>query len=133
MTEDQHDLLVKAQDSIKAARVLLSEGFPGFAVSRAYYAMFYIAQTFLEGEGLSFSKHSAVIAAFGEHFARTGRVPAQFHRFLLEAMELRHESDYAPRRTISDSQAVEQIDRAESFLELGNSLIGPASDGLTDH
>jgi uncharacterized protein (UPF0332 family) len=33
--------------------------------------MFYVAQAFLAGEGLSFSKHSAVIAAFGQHFAKT--------------------------------------------------------------
>ena len=65
MTEDQKDLLEEARDSISAAELLLSGGFPGYAVSRAYYAMFYVAEAFLEGLGLSFSKHSAVIAALG--------------------------------------------------------------------
>jgi uncharacterized protein (UPF0332 family) len=63
--------------------MLLQGAYPDFAASRVYYAMFYIAQAFLEGEGLAFSKHSAVIAAFGQHFARTGKVPVEFHRFLL--------------------------------------------------
>jgi uncharacterized protein (UPF0332 family) len=39
--------------------------------------MFYIAEAFLEGKGLSFSKHSAVIAAFGREFAKTQLVPTK--------------------------------------------------------
>lgn len=62
MTPDQQDLLRKATSSLEAARVLLKNSFPEFAASRAYYAMFYIAEVFLGGEGLSFSKHSAVIS-----------------------------------------------------------------------
>lgn len=87
---DQIELLLKARDSLSAAEILLREGYPGFAASRAYYAMFYVAEAFLEGEGLSYSKHSAVIAAFGEKFAHAGIVPTEFHRFLLEAQEARH-------------------------------------------
>jgi len=65
-----------------------SNGFPDYAASRAYYAMFYIAEAFLDGEGMSFSSHAAVIGAFGREFARTGRVPAEFHRFLIDAQDL---------------------------------------------
>lgn len=75
MTADLRDLLLKARSSIQAAELLLANGFPNYAVSRAYDAMYYIAQAFLEREGLSFSRHSATIAAFGQHFARTKRVP----------------------------------------------------------
>jgi uncharacterized protein (UPF0332 family) len=45
--------------------------------------MFYIAEAFLEGEGMSFSRHSAVISAFGREFALQGKVPVQFHQFLI--------------------------------------------------
>lgn len=83
MSPDQEELLRKARQSINAGRLLLDGGYPGFAASRAYYAMFYMAQALLEGEGLAFSKHSAVIAAFGKHFVRTNRVPVEFHRYLL--------------------------------------------------
>lgn len=61
MTEDERDLLVEARDSLAAARTLLASGFPGYAASRAYYSMFYVAEAFLETEELAFSKHSAVI------------------------------------------------------------------------
>lgn len=70
MTEDQRELLLKAQQSLEAAKLLLNNNYPDYATSHAYYTMFYIAEAFLEGEGLSFSKHSAVIAAFGREFAK---------------------------------------------------------------
>lgn len=89
MTEDQRELIEEARDSVEAAEILLQNLYPGYAASRAYYAMFYLAQAFLEGEGLAFSRHSAVIAAFGQHFARTGRVPAHYHKYLIEAQALR--------------------------------------------
>lgn len=122
MTDDQRELLQEARDSISAAGVLLDAGYPGYAASRAYYAMFYVAEALLEGEGMAFSKHSAVIAAFGQHFARTGRVPTEFHRFLIEAAELRHAGDYGPRATVTADQAHEQIARARQFLHLAERM-----------
>ncbi len=125
MTEDQQELLETAHSSLSAAKLLLEGSYPDFAASRVYYAMFYIAQAFLEGEGMAFSKHSAVIAAFGQHFARAGKVPGEFHRFLLEAQDLRHSGDYGPPHAVTLDQAREQVARGERFLTLAERLIGP--------
>ena len=116
MTDEQRELLLKAQQSLEAAKLLLTNNYPDYATSRAYYTMFYIARAFLEGEGFSFSKHSAVIAAFGREFAKTQRVSPEFHRFLIEAQELRAASDYGQFNAVTIDQATEQIDRAEQFL-----------------
>ena len=64
----------KSNENIKAAELLLREGFFAIANTRAYYAMFYAAQALLETVNLSFSKHSAVIAAFGKEFIKTGKL-----------------------------------------------------------
>ena len=125
MTEDQQELLEKAQTSLAAVQWLLQGAYPDFVASRVYYAMFYIAQAFLEGEGLAFSKHSAVIAAFGQHFARTGKVPVEFHRFLLASQDFRHSGNYGPPHAVTLDQAQEQIAHAEAFLALAERLIGP--------
>ncbi|CAC5345884.1 MULTISPECIES: HEPN domain-containing protein [Planktothrix] len=124
MTNDQLELLLKAQESLNAAQVLLNNGFPDYAASRAYYTMFYIAEAFLEGEGMSFSKHSAVISALGRDFANTGRIPVQFHRFLIEAQNLRNSGDYGGLNTVTNEEAIEQINRAIQFLELAEEQIG---------
>jgi uncharacterized protein (UPF0332 family) len=42
--------------------------------------MFYTAEAALPGKGLSFSKHSAVIAAFGLHFVKPGMVRQDLQR-----------------------------------------------------
>ena len=123
MTTEQQQLITKAKNSIKAAQLLADEGLYDFSVSRAYYAMFYIAEAFLISEGLSFSKHSAVIGKFGEYFARTNRVSPQFHRYLIEAEQSRIRSDYDASFNTSELEATEQIERANLFLDLANQYL----------
>jgi uncharacterized protein (UPF0332 family) len=125
---EQAALLRKARKSLRGARVLAyQELLYDFAVSRAYYVMFYVAQAFLLEDGLAFSKHSAVIAAFGERFAKTGRVPVEFHRYLLDGEDRRNTGDYGLGVELSKSDADQQIARAEQFLDLAERLLGPTS------
>ena len=128
MTPTQRDLLQKARDSLDASELLLKGGHPGFAASRAYYSMFYVAEALLLGLGLSFSKHSAVVAAFGQHLCRTGKVPTHFHRYLIEAMAFRHADDYSPRPSISGKQASEQIRKAGELLVFAEKELGKGND-----
>jgi uncharacterized protein (UPF0332 family) len=116
-------MVARAHESIDAARLLLEHGHPGFAASRAYFAMFYLAEALLEGRGLAFSKHAAVIAAFGREFARPGAVPTELHRFLIEGQELRHAGDYGTGDEIAPEAAGEQIDRAEKFLAVAKEAL----------
>ena len=125
MTPEQGDLLTQACDSLAAAKLLYAQGYHGFAASRAYYTMFYVAEACLLDKGLAFSKHSGVHAAFGEHFAKTGVVPSAFHRYLIRGMEVRHAGDYGKTRSVSHEEAAEQITHAEQFLELAARLIDP--------
>ena len=117
MTEQQRELIEKAEQSLRGARLLQGDGQHGFAAARAYYTMFYLAEAMLLGEGLAFSKHSAVHAAFGERFAKTGVVPAEFHRYLIRGMETRHLGDYSTI-PVTMEDAAEQIARAEEFLRI---------------
>jgi len=87
--------------------------------------MFYVAEAFLLGKGLTFSKHSAVHAAFGEHFAKTGLVPVEYHRSLIHAMEIRHTGDYGQTTSVTQEVSAAQLDRAARFLDLAERLIGP--------
>lgn len=109
MTSEQQDLLLKARESLDAARLLAEKSFYDFSVSRAYYTMFYVTQALLLGEGLAFSKHSAVIAAFGKHFTKTGRVSPEFHRYLIDGEDLRHVGDYDVKSRLSKEDADMQI------------------------
>lgn len=116
MNDAQRELLFKAQRSLDAANLLLQGGHPDFATARAYYAMFYSAEAALEEKQLAFSKHSAVIAAFGREFAKPGLVPVELHRFLIDSFSVRNAGDYASSGEVSADDAREQIERAERFV-----------------
>jgi uncharacterized protein (UPF0332 family) len=124
MTREQENLLAGARESLSAARILRQQGHYGFAASRAYYAMFYLAEAFLLGKGLAFPKHSAVHAAFGEHFVRTGIAPAELHRALIHGMEVRLAGDYDYMKEVSAEEADEQIANAEQFLKAATKILG---------
>ncbi|MEA5550812.1 HEPN domain-containing protein [Anabaena cylindrica UHCC 0172] len=122
MNNEQQFLVQKAEDSLRAAKILTSENLHDFAASRAYYAMFYIAEAFLVGENLSFSKHSAVISKFGEIFARTGKIDPKFHRYLIDAEQIRLKGDYDRSERLNAEDAKLLIDRCEEFLKLADYL-----------
>lgn len=102
-----------------------------FAVSRAYYAMFYAAEALLAGQGLSFSKHSAVHAAFGQHFAKLGLVPTEMHRFLLDASDARTVGDYDVGPALTAEDAALHMSRADEFIRVAEETIDsfPAGTG----
>ena len=85
------------------------------AVNRAYYAIFYAANALLATKGLERSKHSGVIAAFRQHFVKTGLMEPEFSMFYGEAMEERHAGDYELNPLDYDT-AVRNLEHAERFV-----------------
>ena len=94
MKEASAKLFEKSERAIQTANRELKAGDIDASVSRAYYAMFYVAEALLFEKGLAFKKHSAVHAALGEHFAKTGEFDTKYHHWLREAFEKRITSDY---------------------------------------
>jgi uncharacterized protein (UPF0332 family) len=82
MKEAATKLLDKAGRSIRAAEALLKTQETEFAASRAYYAMFCIAEALLIEKNLRFRKHGGVHAAFGEHCVSTGEFLDRAREFL---------------------------------------------------
>jgi uncharacterized protein (UPF0332 family) len=110
-------LINKAKDSLGAAKALLMDGYNDFAASRAYYAMFYIAEAMLLQVGLSYSKHSAVISAFGREYTKTGKIDPKFHRWLIDAQDFRNIGDYGIDTHISEADASAVCDWAGEFID----------------
>jgi uncharacterized protein (UPF0332 family) len=117
---DENALMQKARQSLEAAEVLLGKDFFDFAVSRAYYSMFYVAEAMLLSEDQSYSKHAAVISAFGQRFAKTGRVPVELHRWLIEAQSKRSAGDYEAPSALTREDAELHISQAKDFLKMGD-------------
>lgn len=109
-------LIIRAKDSLAAARGTLRDGFPDFAAARAYYAMFYVAEALLARLGQSYGSHSAVISAFGREYAKTARMDPKFHRCLIAAQNLRIIGDYGVEAHVSEEQAELVCAWAEEFI-----------------
>jgi uncharacterized protein (UPF0332 family) len=117
-------LLEKANRSLSAAWMLLEEEHFDFAASRAYYSLFYTAEALLLQRGKAFSSHGAVIAAFGKEFARSGEVDARFHRYLIDAQDLRNLSDYEVGMPVEADQVKQLLGWAREFISMAEELIG---------
>jgi len=109
-------LLEKAKTSLSAAEVLLRSNHPDYCMSRAYYAMFYAAEAALLTKGLQFTKHSAVIAAFGKEFIKTGVFQREVSRQLRKAFNYRMEGDYGMVPVDADEAKV-VLATASDFVE----------------
>ncbi len=118
VNEEMEALLGMADKSIKGARILFEDGLYGFAVSRAYYAMFYLVTAVLLTKNLKLSKHKAVVAAFGQHFIKTNIFDHKFHRYLVAAFEQRQIGDYEPLEEITEETAEITIERAVAFFDV---------------
>jgi uncharacterized protein len=110
-------LLDYAEESHKAAKTLMDGGFAGFSAAQSYYTMFYLAEALLLSKGLTFSSHSAIIAAFGKEFAKPGYLDPKFHRYLIDAQERRAIGHYGAERTVTNEQALESYQWAGEFKQ----------------
>jgi uncharacterized protein (UPF0332 family) len=116
----------------KAVRLLLvadnlhSSGFYEDAVSRAYYAAFHASCALLASIGRTVKTHEGLRGAVGEHFIRTGKLPARFSRYLALAAADRNEADYncAAIYTVEDSE--ESIRSAREFVTSVQSFLRPS-------
>ena len=123
MNANQQALLTKARRSVAAGRRLAADGDLDFAVSRAYYAMFYTAQAFLLGRERRFSKHSAVIAAFGQEFAKDDEALREFHHGIVEAQDARNVGDYQIDVILSGEDVQAHLDRAQQFIQVAEQTL----------
>ena len=77
------DLLAKAAQAARSARLLLSAGDPDGACNRAYYAMFDAARAALIATGQDVGKtHRGVLNAFSERLVKAGAIPRETGRLL---------------------------------------------------
>lgn len=116
-------LLDKSERAIKNAENTLADGDLDFAASRAYYALFYVAEALLGEKDLQFSKHGGVHGAFSQNFVRTGLFDIKFQRWLVSGFNQRMLGDYGviPDFDVEDVQEI--IDHAREFLTVARSYL----------
>ena len=116
-SEIQHFLKL-ADESHEVAKVLMDMGHVRFSAAQSYYTIFYLMQAMLLSKGLTFSSHSAVVAAYGKEFARTRILDPKFHRYILDAQELRETGHYGgEHEEVTEEQARASYQWADEFKQ----------------
>lgn len=116
MTVETLRLVDKGVRSLAAANKLFQGGDYDFAVSRAYYAMFYLAEAALLSRGMTFSSHSAVISAFGRELVKPGHLSKKLHEALHEGFTERAVGDYEVRESYPRERAERVLASARDFV-----------------
>jgi uncharacterized protein (UPF0332 family) len=122
VTKESAALLDKADHALRSARLLPASGETDAAINRAYYALFYAASALLSSDGARFRKHAAVHAAFGERFAKTGKLDPRYHRWLLDGFDLRSVADYGADSTLTAEDAKTLLEHAEESVRVARTL-----------
>lgn len=115
----------RCREELAAARLLADKGFEAQAISRAYFAAFFAAETALLVLGETRSKHSGVISAFGNLLVRRGQLDEEAGRLLRSLFERRNEADYSPVDV--------PLDEANAAIRDAGRVVGAVEEWLTHH
>lgn len=129
MKKEVLHLLEKADHALEVAEALAREGYIQDASSRIYYAMLYAAQALLKSENIEVRKHSAVEAAVGYQFAKSGRMDPKYHRLLINARKIREVVDYDIQEELTDRRAVLKIEDGREFISVVKGIIQGSKQG----
>lgn len=120
MTEEIQNYIHKSQRYLQDCQLLHTQGgSPDSVVSRAYYAMFYVAKALLLSIDKDAHTHQGVIAAFGLHFVKTAIFSRELGRSFADMLNKRMTGDYDIDGTISEADAQECYQQALIFTETG--------------
>lgn len=115
---DDVKILVKNSDEkLLAAKTLFENGFYGDAVSRAYYAMFFVTKALLSKKDSYPRTHRCLISQFGLLFVKKGEFKKELFDMLTRAQEDREEADYGLFLELDKEEALIIIKGAELFLK----------------
>lgn len=119
----------KATRAVESARLLLDAGDIDGACNRAYYGMFDAARAALQWSGAPVEPtvartHSGLIAAFGLHLVKTGRLPIELGKSLNRAAEIRQIADYTDEGITADKASC-AVEQARLFVEAVQRQLAP--------
>ncbi|AMM54515.1 HEPN domain-containing protein [Pyrococcus kukulkanii] len=124
MNEEIRALIRRAEERLKASWELYSKGYYGFAISSAYYSMFYCARALLLSKGVNPKSHAGVHAQLGKEFVKTKVLPAKLYTAYSKALNMRHTADYDVFVEYTEEDARDVLKGAEEFLKFTKEYLG---------
>jgi uncharacterized protein (UPF0332 family) len=114
--------LEMAHEELATAAENIEHGWHRASVSRAYYAVFYMASAALFSQSVVRGKHSGVESAFSEFLIKPGHIEPEYGRIYQRARRSREEADYAEDAAIDEAEARQALSDAGRFVAHLNSF-----------
>lgn len=111
-------IIAKSRESILIANQLYQQAHYNDAASKAYYGVFHSLQAALLILGLSFSKHSGVIAAFNKEFILGGFFPKDFSQKITRLYRDRLIGDYEYEENVSREDCEQDVIAAKEITDV---------------
>ena len=119
MKSEQKQRLFNAKENIKAAQLLAHSHFYDIAISRAYYAMLYVAEALLLDQTTAIpTQNEAVNTLFSERFSTQTPLFQPYGTYLEDGLNARLRADYSHGDKATLAAAKQHINRAKAFLDL---------------
>jgi uncharacterized protein (UPF0332 family) len=117
MRERAGQLVEGAERAIVSAHRELDAGDVETAAERACVAMLRLAKACLDVDGLAPGPTQAVCLAYGAQFGRSGRLYSAYHRWLLDAADLRKATGGDLNLPVDLESVASVVERAEIFRD----------------
>lgn len=122
MTNEEKKTLInyrleRANESIKAAELMLENEMYIPAMNRIYYSMFYAVQALLILKESTFSKQGQVKGFFNKEFIKTGVFPKEFGKLFNTVFEYRQKFDYVDLIIPEEGLISDYISKANNFVQ----------------
>jgi len=118
--------LERADESLRAAQVLVDAGLFRDAESRLYYAAYHAAVAALLTEAIEPRSHAGVASLLGQHFVKTGRLDTGDARLFARLQKYRLEADYGRDFVLTAAALAEDLDSCRGFIARVRALIEQA-------
>lgn len=106
-----------SKDCLTAAQKLIEQQCYKDAANRSYYAIFHAMRSVLVFDGIDMKHHSGIISEFRRLYIKTEIFDVKLSEIISLLLDARTESDYDDFYIVSKSEAEEQVENAEIFIE----------------
>lgn len=107
-----------AKTDLQSARVLFEIPEYRGANNRAYYSIYHAISAIHALNGNAYKRHKDALANFNKDYIRTEIFPRSLGRRIVEAVEIRHASDYDDFFIATKAEAQEQLETAAELIEV---------------
>ncbi len=107
----------KSYIALEAAKINFEKNFYETAINRLYYSAFYMIIDYLQLEGISYKKHSAIRSFFNRKFVKENLLEKHYSNVYNRLYQIREEADYSLTFEIEKDKLKWYINQTEKLIK----------------